>query len=70
MAAFRQLQEADRVEVITSTATHAFFPLMDRNPQVFMDIYQARDGDFQPAVHRIHHEAPLPSYLELPMLEP
>jgi 1,4-alpha-glucan branching enzyme len=29
--AFRRLQEAGRVEVITSTATHAFFPLMDRN---------------------------------------
>lgn len=29
--AFRHLQEAGRVEVITSTATHAFFPLMDRN---------------------------------------
>ena len=29
--AFRLLQEAGRVEVITSTATHAFFPLMDRN---------------------------------------
>jgi 1,4-alpha-glucan branching enzyme len=29
--AFRLLQEAGRVEVITSTATHAFFPMMDRN---------------------------------------
>jgi 1,4-alpha-glucan branching enzyme len=31
VAAFRKLQQAGRVEVITSTATHAFFPLMDRN---------------------------------------
>src|SRR6516162_4693403 len=29
--AFKRLQDAGRVEVITSTATHAFFPLMDRN---------------------------------------
>jgi 1,4-alpha-glucan branching enzyme len=29
--AFRRLQDAGRVEVITSTATHAFFPLLDRN---------------------------------------
>ncbi len=29
--AFRHLEEAGRVEVITSTATHAFFPAMDRN---------------------------------------
>ncbi|HYD42246.1 MAG TPA: 1,4-alpha-glucan branching protein domain-containing protein [Anaeromyxobacter sp.] len=31
VAAFRRLQDAGCVEVITSTATHAFFPLMDRN---------------------------------------
>ncbi len=31
VSAFRRLQEAGRVEVITSTATHAFFPLLDRN---------------------------------------
>ena len=29
--AFKRLQDAGRVEVITSTATHAFFPAMDRN---------------------------------------
>jgi 1,4-alpha-glucan branching enzyme len=29
--AFRRLQDAGRVEVITSTATHAFFPALDRN---------------------------------------
>ncbi len=29
--AFRRLQDAGCVEVITSTATHGFFPMMDRN---------------------------------------
>src|SRR3569832_1082033 len=29
--AFRKLQDAGYLEVITSTATHAFFPLLDRN---------------------------------------
>ena len=29
--AFRDLRDQGRLEVITSTATHAFFPLMDRN---------------------------------------
>jgi 1,4-alpha-glucan branching enzyme len=29
--AFKLLQEAGRLEVITSTATHAYFPLLDRN---------------------------------------
>ncbi len=31
VAAFRVLQDAGRVEVMTSTATHAFFPALDRN---------------------------------------
>ena len=31
VTAFRRLQDAGGLEVITSTATHAFFPLMDRN---------------------------------------
>src|SRR5512142_909163 len=31
VAAFKRLQDAGCVEVITSTATHAFFPMMDRN---------------------------------------
>ncbi len=29
--AFAKLQEAGRLEIITATATHAFFPLLDRN---------------------------------------
>ena len=31
VGAFRKLQDAGYLEVITSTATHPFFPLMDRN---------------------------------------
>ena len=31
VGAFRRLQEAGVLEVMTATATHAFFPLMDRN---------------------------------------
>jgi len=31
VSAFRRLQDQGGLEVITSTATHAFFPLMDRN---------------------------------------
>jgi 1,4-alpha-glucan branching enzyme len=49
--AFRRLQEAGGVEVITSTATHAFFPMMDRNwaamrAQVHTaaDLYEAHFG--------------------------
>jgi 1,4-alpha-glucan branching enzyme len=49
--AFRRLQEAGRVEVITSTATHAFFPLLDRNwaalraqVHVAADLYEEHFG--------------------------
>jgi 1,4-alpha-glucan branching enzyme len=31
VAAFRRLQDGGQLEVITSTATHPFFPLLDRN---------------------------------------
>src|SRR5262245_3250993 len=31
----------------------SWFPLVDRNPQKFTDIYQAKESDFQKATHRI-----------------
>ena len=33
----------------------SWFPLVDRNPQKFLDIYQAKDTDFQKASIRIYH---------------
>lgn len=35
----------------------SWFPLVDRNPQVFEDIYQAKDSDFIPATIRLYHGA-------------
>ncbi|WP_134089103.1 CocE/NonD family hydrolase [Olivibacter sp. XZL3] len=36
---------------------NSWFPLVDRNPQKFMDIYKdASDEDFQKATHRIYHD--------------
>jgi len=32
----------------------SWFPLVDRNPQKFVDIYNARKEDFQKAVHRVY----------------
>ncbi|HBQ84309.1 MAG: X-Pro dipeptidyl-peptidase [Bacteroidetes bacterium GWA2_40_15] len=34
----------------------SWFPLVDRNPQKFVDIYQADEKDFQKATHRIYHD--------------
>ena len=33
----------------------SWFPLVDRNPQSFVDIYRATEGDFRVETERIHH---------------
>lgn len=55
---------------LTVQVQSSWFPLMDRNPQVFTDIYSAKAEDFKAARHRIFHSAAGASFLELPMLEP
>lgn len=47
----------------------SWFPMMDRNPQKFMDIYKAKDSDFQPSVIRIHHAAGNASAIYLPIIK-
>ncbi|QDU95201.1 CocE/NonD family hydrolase [Lignipirellula cremea] len=32
----------------------SWFPLVDRNPQTFVDIYQAKEADFQTAIQRVY----------------
>jgi putative CocE/NonD family hydrolase len=44
----------------------SWFPLVDRNPQKFMNIYEAKDSDFQKATIRIYNES---SKIELPVLK-
>ena len=44
------------------------FPLVDRNPQKYLDIYGARESDFQKATHRIYHGANRASRVVLPVL--
>ena len=43
----------------------SWFPLMDRNPQVFTDINKAKPGDYQAATHTVFHDAARPSALEV-----
>jgi putative CocE/NonD family hydrolase len=47
----------------------SWFPLADRNPQKFIDIYQADDSDFQKATIRIYHDAENASKIILPILQ-
>jgi putative CocE/NonD family hydrolase len=46
----------------------SWFPLMDRNPQKFVNIYKATDADFQKATERIYHSDSHVSRLTLPRL--
>ncbi|NSL90539.1 CocE/NonD family hydrolase [Chitinophaga sp. Mgbs1] len=47
----------------------SWFPLADRNPQQFMDIYKATSKDFKKADIRIYHDAGHPSNIILPVLQ-
>lgn len=43
----------------------SWFPLVDRNPQKFVDIYNAQESDFQQATQRVYRSADRPSRLKL-----
>jgi putative CocE/NonD family hydrolase len=47
---------------------NSWFPLVDRNPQKFVDIYKCSDGDFQKATQRIYFNAAFPSHLSVNIL--
>ncbi len=48
---------------------NSWFPLVDRNPQQFLNIYEAGEEDFIKATHRIYHDAQHPSSIEVGVLE-
>lgn len=49
---------------------NTWFPLADRNPQKFMDIYQAEPKDFQKATHKIYHDTFNSSFITVNVLKP
>ena len=49
---------------------NSWFPLADRNPQKFMDIYQAEPSDFQKATHKIYHDTFNSSFITVNVLKP
>jgi len=46
----------------------SWFPLVDRNPQRFVDIYHATEADFQKATQRVHRSPEAPSSLQVHVL--
>lgn len=49
---------------------NSWFPLVDRNPQKFVNIYKCSDSDFQKATQRIYHNVNYPSHISVSMLIP
>jgi uncharacterized protein len=48
---------------------NSWFPLVDRNPQKFIDIYHCSETDFQKATQRIYHDKQYASYLQAKVLK-
>jgi putative CocE/NonD family hydrolase len=48
---------------------NSWFPLVDRNPQKFVNIYKCSDSDFQKATQRIYHDAKYPSHIKVSILQ-
>jgi uncharacterized protein len=48
---------------------NSWFPLVDRNPQKFVNIYNCSETDFQKATMRIYHDEKYPSSLKVLILK-
>ena len=46
----------------------SWFPLVDRNPQTFVDIYGAKESDFHKATQRVYRTRELPSGVTVQVL--
>jgi predicted acyl esterase len=46
----------------------AWFPMFDRNPQTFVDIYHAKPADYQKAEHTVFRSASRPTFVTLPVI--
>lgn len=46
-----------------------WFPVIDRNPQKFLDIYHAKESDFQKALHKVYRSSMHSSHLKLRILQ-
>lgn len=54
---------------IMAQVQSSWFPLVDRNPQKFVDIYKATEADFQKATQRIYRASGAGSHLVLNVLK-
>ncbi len=43
----------------------SWFPLVDRNPQTFLDISRAKESDYRKSIHRVYYRTDRPSQITL-----
>jgi predicted acyl esterase len=46
----------------------SWFPMFDRNPQTFVDIYHAKPADYVKAEHTVFRSAARPTFVTLPVI--
>jgi uncharacterized protein len=64
---FHTFRRGHRVMVQVQSS---WFPLVDRNPQSFVDISTAKPGDFRKATHRVYRAAGAASSISMQVLPP
>ncbi len=63
--AYHTFRKGHRIMVQVQSS---WFPLVDRNPQTFCDIYNANDEDFQKATQRVCHSSKAKSFVTVQVL--
>ncbi len=63
--AYHTFRKGHRIMVHVQSS---WFPLIDRNPQKFTDIYKATESDFHKATQRIYRNPKAPSHIRLRIL--
>lgn len=63
---YHTFQKGHRIMVQVQSS---WFPVIDRNPQRFVNIYKATGSDFQKATHRVHRSLGAPSHLKVNVLK-
>jgi len=63
---FHSFREGHRIMVQVQST---WFPMIDINPQKFVDIYHAEAGDFQKAMQRVYSTRECPSHIRLGLVK-
>ena len=64
---FHTFRKGHRVMVQVQSS---WFPMIDRNPGKFMNIYEASDADYQKTRQKIYHNREHPSFIEVNLWKP